>query len=174
MIRKYRISRFYMGLYLLILPLGLFGLIVGIYWMTTYHDILSLFPIIAGAIVTILPPLQVLFDFQGGTFSVNEQGIVMRIGLKTWNHRWSDFVDCGIADVYIGDGYAFWVYYSNRKLTREEKKDFLKKTRRDLANIAFFQYNKKILEEILPLMPLHFAEKISEEGQRVEEQMSRM
>lgn len=98
----------------------------------------------------------------------------MRIGLKTWNHRWSDFVDCGIADVYIGDGYAFWVYYSNRKLTREEKKDFLKKTRRDLANIAFFQYNKKILEEILPLMPLHFAEKISEEGQRVEEQMSRM
>ena len=92
--------------------------------------------------------------------------------LKKWYHAWLEIRDCGIISVSVGDGRTFWIYFSERTLTIEEKKDFLRKTRRDLANIAFFQYNTDVLQEVLPSMPDEIADGICNRVREIDPQMT--
>ena len=103
----------------------------------------------------------ILFDFQAGSFYVDKNGITMCIGLRKYFHAWEDFRDQGFVAANAGHGYStYWVYYSTRTLTIAEKNVFLRKTRRDLNNIAFFQYDPKLFQEILPMMPHALAERV--------------
>lgn len=172
--KKYRISKFYLGVYVAAIPFGLFAFISGIRWLMQDHDynLLPLMLLTVGVMGTFLPLYEMIFDFQGGQFYLNAQSICMHIGLKKWMHNWADISDCGVIDTWVGDGRTFWVYFSTRKLTREEKQRFLLETRRDLANIAFFQYNKKIMDEIIPIIPTNISEILKECDRQIKGQLS--
>ena len=170
--KKHQISKFYYGINIISVLFGVFCFISGIRWYVQDRDLLATIPFTAGVIGIILPILQMCFDFQGGTFSVSKQGIRMNIGFRRWDHNWGDFVDMGIVKVNVGDGCTYWVYFSRRELAWQEKKQFLQKTRRDLNNIVFFQYRKKVMEEIFPLLPVDLAEKLKQQEHRVEEELT--
>jgi len=129
-------------------------------------------PLIAGLGAIVLPLYQQLFDFQGGRFSIDQSGITMYIGLKQWHHPWEEVKFCGIVGISVGDGNTYWVYFSRRLLSLEEKRAFLRKTRRDLKNIAFFQYNAEVLQEVLPFIPPDIAETIRQCAQQIDPQIS--
>ncbi len=171
--KKYKTSKFYTGVYifglLFIVPLLIIALHV---WVKEGADWGSVSIAIVCILGVVLIVYQLFFDFQASRFSVDINGITMYVGLKKWYHAWLEIRDCGIISVSVGDGRTFWIYFSERTLTIEEKKDFLRKTRRDLANIAFFQYNTDVLQEVLPSMPDEIADGICNRVREIDPQMT--
>ena len=97
-------------------------------------------------------------DFPTGTFSINQDGIAMRVGFMKRSRTWEEIVECGlISNSICGSKSIPIVYFSTRHLTNEERSAFLRKTRRDLAHIAFFECNAKFLQKAYPLMPTEYA-----------------
>ena len=70
------------------------------------------------------------------------------------------------------DGDLQWVYFSTYELSYDQRRLFVKKTRKDLRNIAYFHYNDSSFDEILSFMPKEMAAKLKEEETEVREQMS--
>lgn len=173
---KYRISKFYIGIYLLclvfLIPL-------------TYFDIICIKLMIEGQRTTgnteywlLIPSFltfigfagylyEIFFGFQFGKFSVDQEGITMIIARKRHFIQWSEIVDAGIIGIgneSVGVGAVsdtYWVYFSTYFLSEHERMCFLSKTRRDLNRIAFFQYNPKVVSEILTVIPAKISEKIT-------------
>lgn len=91
----------------------------------------------------------------------------MIIARKRHFIQWSEIVDAGI--IGIGNGSVgvgavsdtYWVYFSTYFLSEHERMCFLSKTRRDLNRIAFFQYNPKIVLEIMSVLPEKISQKIT-------------
>jgi hypothetical protein len=174
--KKYMISRQVAGLYI-------FGLCVLVgamfFWGSIYitaedplldfsrldWDFLCAFSLIAVPAIGALNAIYLLlFDYMLGKFSVNPEGITLYIGFKQYYHPWDSFKDFGIVGIRVRNNKNLdWVYFSTRHLTTIEKQLFLRKTRKDLENIAFFQYTADTLDEVLPLMPSHIAQKIRED-----------
>lgn len=176
--KKYKISKFYIGVYLaalgLLIPFYIFVIIgaknticVGII------DFFSVLPPAIALIGTAVYLYQILFDFHFGKFSVDTNGIFMYIGFKTHFLSWDAVQDCGILGICVeSTGGAevadtYWVYFATYYLSPLEQQRFLRKTRRDLKRIAYFQYNKETLHAVLPSMP----EKLATELQQREEQI---
>ncbi len=170
--KNYKISKYYIGIYVCCLILFLVFLATCIYIYILFPtEWFSYFLLLFDIIAILLVIYKILFDFQNGSFSVDTDGIIMRIGFKKRTHKWEDFRDYDIVGVKVGDGYTYWCYFSTRVLTTEERAAFLRKTRRELDKIAFFQYNAKTLQEILPLMPPEMAEKLLQRAQQIEPNM---
>lgn len=166
--KKYWISKFYFHMYIGILA----AFILSFLW------ILKLFQVIpptvgeACVIVTvwvlgiILMVYSLLFDFHGGRFAVDADGILVYVGLKCYKHPWESLTHCGIVDVDVGsvsnEVDTYWIYFSNHRLTIKERKVFLRKTRRDLVNIAFFQYEHEPFELALQYAPEHLRTQLEE------------
>ena len=102
---------------------------------------------------------ELLFDFPGGRFTVDTEGINTYIGFRCYKHPWAQFAHCGLvySDVSVGvqrkKADWHWVYLSTRSLTNTEEKNFLQKTYKDYKNIFFFQYDEEKLQLLLTYAP---------------------
>ena len=111
-------------------------------------------------------------------FSVSQDGITESMSLKQHFHAWSEFREYGIlginVDYVMGTPVAetYWVYFSTTYLNSQERERFLRKTRKNLKQIAFFQYNKAVLDEILPVLPKPMKDTLKERSVEIEEQMN--
>ena len=170
--KKYPISKFYVGIYIVDAAIILPFLAFGIYCLTEFMDIYGIIFTAVGAIGALAWLYQILFDFPFGSFYVDSSGITMNVGFRKYCHAWNAITDVGFVQANVGDGNTYWVFFSERFLTYDEKRRFLRKTRRDLKSIAYFQYNAAVLKELLPKLPERFAEKIQKEETRVQEQLS--
>ena len=168
--KKYTTSKYYLIVYVLaILFLALPTVILGI--IEAAKGKISSELIIGITSLVILLYLM-LFDSPIGSFMVDDSKIIMIAAFKKYGHNWSDFVDYGFVKSYSGNGYLYWVYLSTFELTYDQHRRFLKKTRKDLKNIAYFKYNESNFDEILSFMPKEMAAKLKEEEAEVREQMS--
>ena len=170
--KKYQISKFYVGIYIVGAVFLLASLILGIWLLIDAIDVPAI-TLVAASIVGLFAILyQVLFDFQFGRFWVDRSGITMEVGFRRCFHAWDAVTDFGFVKADVGDGYTYWLYFSERTLSYDEKCRFLRKTRRDLKNIAFFQYNADDLRELLPKLPEQIAAGIQKEETRIRERMT--
>ena len=163
--KKYWISKSYVSLYLALIVLLLLSSLVvilpaprivreeGVSW----GSFIRLWSVWGIGILAIL--YSILFDFHGGKYAIDANGIRIYVGLKCYKHPWESLAYCGIVDVDVGsvtnEVETYWVYFANRKLTVKERTAFLRKTRRDLVNIAFFQYEHEPFELALQYAPEH-------------------
>ena len=156
--KKYRISPHYIFILTLAIVMFLIPccLICVIAWQTDDRHGL-LIGIIAVAFSGIVGVLYLLlFDFPCGTFSFDNDGFRMRIGMKRYYHKWSDIQDVGIIKTKIGNSSNFYIcYFSGRTLTIEDKRRFFTKTRKNRKDIGFFQYNHERVIEIANYLPEH-------------------
>ena len=170
--KKHKISKFYIGIYLAGAIVLLSRLALGIYMLMEFADVYSIVLTAVPAFGCAILLYQILFDFHFGSFCVDNSGITMNIGFKSYFHAWESVVDYGFVQADVGDGNTYWLYFSERDLSYDEKHRFLRKTRRDLDDIAFFQYNTAILEEILPFLPERLANHIRNEEPEIRERMT--
>ncbi|MBQ6116487.1 MAG: PH domain-containing protein [Oscillospiraceae bacterium] len=112
-------------------------------------------------IVGIISGFCFIFDRPLGRYTVDEEGITTYRGFRTRHFLWEEFVECDIVCAMKYEKETFWVYFSTRHLAEEERKDFLKKGRKDAESVAYFQYEKKLLQEAVQYMPKQFAEKLN-------------
>ena len=169
--KKYWISKHYLRVFVVELVFLLAWVLAVIYWLTCEISWLSTLVAIFTLIGLINFLYILFFDFQFRTFVVSDQGITMNIGFRQWGHTWEQFKEAGIVGVHLRTGSSYWVYFSERPLSSLEKRLFLCKTRKDLNAIAFFQYNEKALQEILPLAPSKLSEIIQREAEQIKPMM---
>lgn len=171
--KKVRISKFYIGIYVVGLSLCLLTAAIGIYGAIFLgKKIFTVAPLIIGSFGCVMIIYQLLFDFQFGSVYFNSEGIIMNIGGRKIHHPWESIVDYGFINSNVGDGDISWIYFSERPLNEEEKRQFLKKTRRDIHTIAFFQYNEVSLRSIIPVLPAEISAKIQKEEKEIREKMT--
>ena len=123
--------------------------------------------------------ILVFCDMPFARFWVTENGITEAMRFRSYYHSWDEFEDYGIIGITANSimgikevGRTYWIYFSTTPLTQEEKTKFLRKTRRDLKRVVFFQYNKEVLQKVLLVMPKPRAEIISEQAIVVERQLN--
>ena len=181
--KKYKISKFYIGVYLMgllfLIPLDIFA--IGSVREAVKTGDITLDTIITPAMALIgiaVYLYKILFDFHFGKFSVDASGIFMYIGFKTHFLSWDAIQDCGILGICVeSTGGAevadtYWVYFSTDYLSPLEQQRFLRKTRRDLKRVAYFQYNKETLHAVLPSIPERFATALQQREEQVVQEMN--
>jgi len=157
--KKYPVTKFYIGVF------GA-GLLLSIVWEAIViwgigkseplgFDLIFFHAI--GVMGIILALYCIFFDLPTAKFSFDKEGITMYVGVRKHEFKWSEFACAGIVPVNVGkDGsgsYTFWVYFSKTYLTEKEKIDFLRKTRRDLDRVAYFEYNEAVFSQIMEVIP---------------------
>ena len=159
--KKYPVSKFYIGVFCLSL-LGTIGYEAILIWGTedSARCGADYYILHAIGITTILLIIYiVLTDLPTARFSFSNEGITMYIGFKKYDTPWSEFAYAGIVavnveaikSIYTSD--LFWVYFSKSFLTDREKQRFLSKTRKNLKRIAYFQYSKPVFDLVLEQVP---------------------
>ena len=171
--KKYKISTYYIGVFVLslvvfILPFTGFA----VYIVIKLKIFFAWINLLIGVVGIVSLVYLMFFDFGTGSFMVDDTRIIMKVGFKKYEHYWSDFVDYGFVHFSIRDGDLQWVYLSTYELSYDQRRLFVKKTRRDLRNIAYFHYNDSSFDEILSFMPKEMAAKLKEEETEIREQMS--
>ena len=159
--KKYKVSKFYIGVFCLGL-LVMMGYEAIWIWGTEDSarcgaDYYILHAI--GIIGILLIIYIILTDLPTARFSFSDEGITMYVGFKKYETRWSEFSYAGILginveaikSIYTSD--TFWVYFSKSFLTDREKQRFLSKTRKDQTRIAYFQYSKPVFDLVLEQVP---------------------
>lgn len=119
------------------------------------------FPALMGLICLFFGFFYLFLDRPLGKCSVDEESITMYRGLRTRRFRWEEIIESDIVCALKNGKETFWVYFSTKRLTEEERKDFLKKGRKDVESVAYFQYDRKLLQEAMQYMPNRFAEKLN-------------
>ena len=147
--KKYPVSKFYIGVFCLSL-LGTIGYEAILIWGTedSARCGADYYILHAIGITTILLIIYiVLTDLPTARFSFSDESITMYVGFKKYETRWSEFAYAGILGINveavksINTSDTFWVYFSKSFLTDKEKLRFLPKTRKNLKRIAYFQYS---------------------------------
>ena len=146
--KEYPVSNHTTGIYILglvfILPLFWFAYIS--YGLYADGDKGMLFLTILlfsfATIGTILFIYLIFFDMPR-KYSFDTDGFYLKFGVKTRRFRWEDITDCGIVKILMNDRYTYWVFFSRRILTQKERTKFLRKTRYERGNAAYFEYTKK-------------------------------
>ena len=157
--KKYRISPYYILILTVAIVLFLAPtcLICVIAWRTapeSHGTLIAMFVLSFSAIILAL--YLMIFDFPCGSFSFDDDGFRMRIGMKSYYHKWSDIQYAGIIKTRAGNSnYLYTCYFSERILTIEDKIRFFNKTRKKRTDIGFFQYNHKRVTEIAAVLPNH-------------------
>ena len=178
--KKYPVSKFYIGVFCL----GLLGTIgYEAIWIWGTEDSArcgaDYYILHAIGITTILLIIYiVLTDLPTAKFSFSDEGIIMYVGFKKYETRWSEFAYAGILginveaikSIYTSD--TFWVYFSKSFLTDKEKMRFLPKTRKDLKRIAYFQYSKPVFDLVLEHVPENLRKQLKEDEEFIIGQMN--
>ena len=151
-IKKYRVSRFYAGVYICGFIILACGVPVGIFAEGKLYLRIFFSGISTLGIFALL--YQVLYDFMFAQFSLDATGITMYMGFKTYPMKWENCKSFGVVDVRVEQGSStFWIYCAQRPLTDVEKRKFLSKTRKDLNLVHYFQYSEEPFEEMLKYIP---------------------
>ena len=159
---KHFVSRTYLLAYLFAIILLLSVFAVSIYASLTL-DLTNDFMVKAivgiyialGLLGVFIYCYMLLFDFPSAKIYFDKNGIYLHIGFKKRFYSWSNIQECAIVKTNIpGTGVTlYWVYCSRCPLTAKEKQDFLRKTRRNLDQVVFFQYRKKVISDLLQYIP---------------------
>ncbi len=165
--KRIMVCRYYIGVHVIGLGLFAFPMIgISIYMFSKGVD--ATFELVFSIIGTSAALYLFLFDFPGGVFSLDEERITMRVGLKKRSFFWHEIVECGLIEASAGGRTRIpIVYFSSRYLTGNDQEVFLKKTRRDLDHIAFFEPSEKYLKEIYPLLPSCFSEYLKNRARQI-------
>ena len=161
--KRYSISPFHIIVYTLTIVYLLvpFGLLIILSWNSINNPGLCI-GILVFLLCTIVGMLYLLvFDYPCGSFSFDNNGFRMRIGLKNYYHKWSDIQETGIIKTRIGNTRYFYIcYFAVPILTIEDKKQFYHRTRKKWPNIGFFQYNHQRVIEIANYLPDQLKKKL--------------
>lgn len=154
--KKYKVSRFYIGTIITIIPMPVFCEAIAI-WADKSDVPLryTLPPHICAWSLFILLLIMALTDFYFAKFSFSDKGITLYFPLKKYEYLWSDFTCAGIILSHIQkQNFVAWVYFSKDPLTPMEKHKFLFKTRRRLDRLAYFQFDKEeVLDMVMAVLP---------------------
>ncbi len=179
--KKFKVSKGYARLYIGVTIFFVLWIAFLIYLFVTVADetktYVLLILILCWTIYSLFEMFRmVLFDAICGSFSVNEKGITIYAGIrgyKSYYHPWESIKDCGTTwNRNANDGGAYCIYFATRHLTIIEKQKFLRKTRFDLDNIAWFQYSALQVEELFPLLPPEIATKVRENVELIDSSMN--
>ena len=169
--KKYKISAYIQWCYSCALAIFLICIIICI--LAINNGVMNAWLILVVFSVGSILMLGVMFlDFPAGTFMIDESKIVMKIGMKRYEHSWNDFIECGFVHSHAGSGNIYWLYFSKRFLSDRERQSFMKKTRKELTQVAFFKYNHRIFEEVITFMPSAIATELKGKEIEIQEQMS--
>ena len=160
--KKYKISKRYIGVLVGSIVFLLFGFVFFLYLAIKLSDILSIV-IAAICLITIICTPYLYYSrasYVFGYFCIDAAGITMNLGRKKYFHPWEKIVDYGFVNVKPVNDNMLWLYFSERLLSFEEKRGFLIKTRHDLNSIAFFEYNPGTFFEIISVIPENIAKKL--------------
>ena len=166
--KKYLISKFYLGFYIFIILFLAGGML-----FVNYIDGNNLAPIIfyLMCFYVIINFIIYLFKFPIGAYTLNKEGITLYVGLKKYYHNWSDFQYITFygmdAEQYGAHtfAYTYWICLSEKNVRYSisynpfSKNNLLKFSRRNLDTIACFQYRK----EIVPLLNEYLPEELKAE-----------
>ncbi len=157
--KKYPVTSFYIGIYIISLLLAV-GMEAVLIWgveenMPVDADLIFMHGICI--MEMILSLYFLLFDLGSARFSFNEEGVTMYVGFRKHEFKWEEFTDAGIVGVNVGGAgnqmNTFWVYFSKTYLMNIEKIKFLSKTRRELDRLAYFQCDEELLNQVLEVLP---------------------
>lgn len=173
--KKYPVSKFYIGTYYICLLIMLVYEAINIWAVDdSARSDASYYILHAVGIFGIIIILYcILTDLSTAKFSFSNEGITMYIGFKKHKTPWSEFVCAGIVainveavrSIYTSD--LFWVYFSKSPLTDKEKSRFLFKTRRDLNRVAYFQFSKPVFDLVLEQVPENLREELKSDEEFV-------
>ena len=159
--KKYPVSKFYIGTYYICLLIMLVYEAIFIWAVddSARNDATYYIFHVIGILGIIIILYCILADLSTAKFSFSNEGITMYIGFKKYETWWSEFAYAGIVavnveaikSIYTSD--LFWVYFSKSFLTDREKQRFLSKTRKDQTRIAYFQYSKPVFDLVLEQVP---------------------
>ena len=161
-IKKYWVSKYYWTILLAVFPFP-----IGMQLFTLLFD--ESVPLLAHlalhAFCIFLYILLIILALQFGKFSFDEEGLTVYCGPKTYQYRWDEFVDAGLAFAYVQrGGYTAWVYFSKHYLTESEKKNLINRTRFKRDQVAYFQYDKKnSFDLVLEKLPENLRHELEEE-----------
>ena len=132
--------------------------------------------LVIGVYVVVYLIRFLITDPYGGSYEIDANGITTFIGFKRYHYPWDSIVDYGIVSIIVDTSRdrLFFVYFSNRNLTYLEKepKKFQLETRKDFANIAYFQYSVKKLKGTMQFLPQQMAKKLQNEASTLYNTMS--
>ena len=186
--KQYCVSNFSIGLFIVILS---WLVVMAFFSFDDLKDFISDYRHGIISVAYLLNPLLELIgivacghiavnDMPFAKIIVSENGITESMGLKRYDHTWIEFVEYGILGINMrpvkraSRADTYWVYFSTSPLTPQERIAFLRKTRKDLNRIAFFQYNKTTLREIMPILPDAIASTLDRQSEEIEQQMNRL
>ncbi len=109
-----------------------------------------------------------------GRFSVDEEGLTIHcLSGKKHYHPWTNFIVVFSTYIFVTRDRKkrlYWIVFSKKPLTLEERNQFIQKTRwnrchnkTNLDDYAYFQADIGILERIIPLLPKTLAESLRKE-----------
>lgn len=173
--KKFRVTKYFTSIFLLALiilvpcfALWLYALFVlKMVWLGTIFTLVFLFAIIYDL-------YQLLWDVTFAKIGFDHDGVVCNFPFRKYRYSWSEFSDWDIIPVGVDtlNNATYWVYFSDRKLTHNEKQNFLNKTRKKKPALAYFQYNTKIFQELLKYAPECICEVLKEKEKHLLENIS--
>ena len=167
-VKKYPVSKFTIGIYIGGILFAVIVQSIEIWLLVdTGKADMTFYFVTAMCIVTTSAGLfNILFDLPSAKYSFTQEGITMYMGFRKYEYNWSEFCCAGILAINL-ETYGnlhpsdtFWVYFSKSFLTQQEKIRFLRKTRKDLNRVAFFQYNKPVFDLLMEKLPGNFREEL--------------
>ncbi len=131
-------------------------------------------------IIAIIMLLFMLRDDSAGSFSFDQNGFTLYTKKERYHHAWTDFkyievVPLNVESVgtrKIADIYM--IVFSTFYLTPQRKRDLMGKTTKDLTKIAYFQYRKEVVDEMLSCMPAEMAQILKEKCDIIETHMNKL
>ena len=170
---KFKISKYMILVYVFILLLACSTTGICLYVIIKEPDSISAWiSFIIGIVVLMLVLYDVILDFSFGSVTVDDSKLIMKVGLKRYEHNWTDFVEYGFVRIYVGNGCLYWVYFSDYVLSEREYSKFMKKTRKDLDHVAYFKYHHRTFKKILEFMPDEMSARLKEEETEVFKNMT--
>lgn len=164
--KKYPVSKFYIGTYSICLLIILIyeALVLSTLTNTTLAP-MDYFDISIGIVGILVILYLILTDLPTAKFSFSQDGITMYVGFKKYETPWSEFVSAGLlmkdpAKYSRGIPNIMWVYFSKTYLTEKEIGYFLYKTRKDLNRIAYFQCEERLLRMVMEKLPDNLRENL--------------
>lgn len=175
--KSYWISKRYMRSGVVGCIIGLIILALGLYTTFSLGEIgPEMIFTVCGLICCALCLDKILFTFQGGKYSVDGTGITMHIGRRHWTLPWNEIRECDMWSLQVGgrSNRSIWIYFSLRHLEDGEHPLMLSRRWNDLGKTAFFQYSTQDLQELLDIIPPHFAQNLRTKQEMLEEDLNRL
>lgn len=167
--KQYTVSNYYNGIFIsgmvMMLPAFYFAYDSLQIYAESFErsELLMAIFLLAVAAVGFFGSVYKLFFDMPSKFAFDSECFYLKIGWRTRKYCWDDIKDCGIVKVRTGnDKYTYWVFFAKRVLTQKERINFLRKTRFERDNMAYFEYTKKSpIDELKAVLPVEICSKLA-------------